>query len=77
MMRAVLVVFFLFASVFAAEKYCSGEGETECNETTNCEETHYRDIRMSTAGCCQRCVKKLREYMLIIISSVRFRFSKN
>lgn len=60
---AILVVLFFFSVLCedSAKKYCSGEGEIECDETTVCEDTHYRDIRMSKAGCCQRCVKKLRE----------------
>lgn len=56
----------IFALLFATamfenppKEYCSGEGEIKCDETTTCEETHYRDIRRSTEGCCQRCVKKL------------------
>lgn len=58
---AVFVTLFFVIAVVCPKEYCSGEGEIKCDDTTTCEETHYRDIRRSTVGCCQRCVKKLRE----------------
>lgn len=64
MQAKAVFVFLLFLGIFAEEQkpYCSGEGETDCDETSTCDEdTNFRDIRMSTLGCCQRCVKKLGE----------------
>lgn len=64
-MQIVVSLILLFVITVSCKEYCSGDGEIKCDETTKCEDTHYRDIRRSTVGCCQRCVKKLGEYIFM------------
>lgn len=41
------------------KEYCYGKTEVDCKEVLECEENHFKDKRVSEAGCCQKCVQKL------------------